>query len=266
MGSIIRSTRARTGRLSDGIAACARHLGGGAAAFHDLWSPPMAAACTFSTTLRPWSRCNAALGRCRSSCSSRETPIASCAARMPCSTSRSKRYRRTPFSSRSWTRRVVCASSKPKRMLVVGINRVDWDLRHDSPRVVALEHRRPTTLMSGRSRAFATVIRGRSRTGAPSLAKSGPIAAPGAYSVRLTVDGQTFTQPLTIVSDPHAPGSAADIELSVKTLLKIRDDINRVADSSTKSNGCASRSRFQGNAAARAKSGQAKAADGGGRR
>ncbi len=39
-------------------------------------------------------------------------------------------------------------------------------------------------------------------------AEVGPIAAPGAYTVRLTVDGRTFTQPLTILSDPHAPGSA----------------------------------------------------------
>jgi hypothetical protein len=44
------------------------------------------------------------------------------------------------------------------------------------------------------------------------------------------VDEQTFTQPLTILSDPHAPGSPTAIELSVQTLLKIRDDINQVSD------------------------------------
>src|SRR5208283_2625123 len=58
----------------------------------------------------------------------------------------------------------------------------------------------------------------------------GRIVAPGVYSVRLRMGGQAYTQPLTVLSDPHAPGSAADIDLSVKTLLKIRDDISIVSD------------------------------------
>ena len=37
-----------------------------------------------------------------------------------------------------------------------------------------------------------------------SPAEVGPIA----YTVRLNVDGQSFTQPLTIVSDPHGIGHA----------------------------------------------------------
>jgi hypothetical protein len=49
--------------------------------------------------------------------------------------------------------------------------------------------------------------------------------------VHLKLDGQSYAQPLTVLSDPHAPGSAADIDLSVKTLLKVRDDISRVSDS-----------------------------------
>ncbi len=48
--------------------------------------------------------------------------------------------------------------------------------------------------------------------------------------MRLKVEGQTYTQPLTIVRDPRAPGSDADIELSVKTLLRISDDITHVSD------------------------------------
>jgi hypothetical protein len=59
----------------------------------------------------------------------------------------------------------------------------------------------------------------------------GPIAAPGNYSVRMKVDGQTYTQPLIVLSDPHAAGSSQDIDLSVKTLLRIRDDISGVSDS-----------------------------------
>jgi hypothetical protein len=59
----------------------------------------------------------------------------------------------------------------------------------------------------------------------------GPIAAPGSYSVRLKVDGQPFVQPLTIVSDPRSPATDADLQLSVRTLLSIRDNISHASDS-----------------------------------
>ena len=34
-------------------------------------------------------------------------------------------------------------------------------------------------------------------------AQVGPIAAPGKYTVRLTVDGQSLTQPFEILKDPE---------------------------------------------------------------
>jgi len=49
--------------------------------------------------------------------------------------------------------------------------------------------------------------------------------------VRLKVNGQSYVQPLTVLSDPRSPASAADIQLSVKTLLAIRDNISHVSDS-----------------------------------
>jgi hypothetical protein len=58
----------------------------------------------------------------------------------------------------------------------------------------------------------------------------GPIATPGKYSVRLSVADQKFTQPLTIVPDPRVTASTGEIESSVKTLLRIRDDITRTSD------------------------------------
>jgi hypothetical protein len=60
-------------------------------------------------------------------------------------------------------------------------------------------------------------------------AEVGPIVAPGAYSVRLKVEGQTYTQPITVLRDPRSPGSEADITASVKTLLRISDDITSVS-------------------------------------
>ena len=61
-------------------------------------------------------------------------------------------------------------------------------------------------------------------------AEVGPIVAPGNYTVRLKIADQSYTQPLTILRDPRAPGSDADIELSVKTLRRITADIDRVSD------------------------------------
>jgi len=48
--------------------------------------------------------------------------------------------------------------------------------------------------------------------------------------VRLTVDGQTLTQPLEILKDPNSIASDADLEASVRMQLKIRDDISATSD------------------------------------
>jgi hypothetical protein len=54
--------------------------------------------------------------------------------------------------------------------------------------------------------------------------------APGKYTVRLKIDDRSLTQPITVVRDPRISASDADIELSVKTQLAIRDDISHAAD------------------------------------
>ncbi|MCO5175739.1 MAG: glycosyl hydrolase [Thermomicrobiales bacterium] len=54
----------------------------------------------------------------------------------------------------------------------------------------------------------------------------GPVVAPGSYSVDLTVDGTTYSQPLTIEADPRVTGNQADLEAQFDLLIKIRDKIN----------------------------------------
>ncbi len=56
----------------------------------------------------------------------------------------------------------------------------------------------------------------------------GPIAVPGAYTVRLTVDGQTLTSPLKIVPDPKGSASPADLEAQFAFALRVRDAISRL--------------------------------------
>ncbi len=53
---------------------------------------------------------------------------------------------------------------------------------------------------------------------------------PGRYTVKLTVDGQTTTQPIEILKDPRMTTSEKDLDLSVRLQLRLRDDITASAD------------------------------------
>ncbi len=119
---------------------------------------------------------------------------------------------------------------KDKEKALVGINRVQWDLRYDSPRVIALRTAAPDNSHIWEEPRFRDSDSRPITHWGSKPAETGPIAAPGTYTVRMKVDGQSYSQPLTILSDPHSPASAADIDQSVKTLLRIRDDISRVSD------------------------------------
>jgi photosystem II stability/assembly factor-like uncharacterized protein len=119
---------------------------------------------------------------------------------------------------------------KESKDLVIGINRVKWDMRHDSPRVIALRTVAPDNSHIWEEPRFRDADSRPITHWGSKPGEVGPIAAAGSYAVRLKVDGQTYTQPLAVLSDPNAPGSSADIDSSVKTLLQIRDDISRVSD------------------------------------
>lgn len=111
-----------------------------------------------------------------------------------------------------------------------GLNRTAWDLRYEPPHVIALRTAAPDNPHIWEEPRF------RGKDSRPVThwgiegAQVGPLAAPGKYNLRLTVNGQTLTQPLTILRDPHSPGTDADIDASVKTLLRIRDDITHTSD------------------------------------
>ncbi|HET9986641.1 MAG TPA: hypothetical protein VFQ38_23895 [Longimicrobiales bacterium] len=72
----------------------------------------------------------------------------------------------------------------------------------------------------------ANVIPGTTLHGSP----QGPLAAPGKYQVRLTVDGQTLTQPLEIVKDPRVPFTQADLEAQLRFQLAVRDKLTEAHD------------------------------------
>ena len=80
-----------------------------------------------------------------------------------------------------------------------GLNRFAWNLRYESPAKI------PLAIYDGDNKP------------------SGPLALPGKYSVRLTVAGQSFTEPLEIIMDPRVKTSAEELQKQFAFLLKLRD-------------------------------------------
>jgi len=111
-----------------------------------------------------------------------------------------------------------------------GINRVHWDLRY--PPVKEMELR---TAPSGYPQIW-TDTRFVGKKTRPVYhwgsehPRLGALAVPGAYTVKLTVDGRSFTQPLTVIKDPHSTGSEADLEQGVALWRKIDADLDAVVE------------------------------------
>ena len=111
-----------------------------------------------------------------------------------------------------------------------GLNRVRWDMRYEPPKLVALRTVAPDNPHIWDEPRFRDAESRPITHWGSKPAEVGPIVAPGKYTVRMKVDGQTYTQPLVIVADPHSPGSENDIQQSVQTLLRISNDITQVSD------------------------------------
>jgi photosystem II stability/assembly factor-like uncharacterized protein len=122
---------------------------------------------------------------------------------------------------------VVRSLSQPAK---AGLNRVTWDLRWGDLKTVILRTTPPEDPHIWEEARF------KGKTSRPvthwgmSVHQRGPLAAPGRYTARLTVDGKSYTAPLEILADPASPAPPAEIEASVKLQLRIRDDVARVAD------------------------------------
>ena len=109
-----------------------------------------------------------------------------------------------------------------------GLNRVRWDMHYDAPHLIALRTvppEDPHIWEEGRFRGMDE----RPVTHWGMEHPPTPMAIPGRYEARLTVDGKTFTQPITILIDPKSAGTQSDIEASVKLQLRINADVNKVS-------------------------------------
>ena len=59
---------------------------------------------------------------------------------------------------------------------------------------------------------------------------SGPVVLPGTYAVRMTVNGQSYRQPLTIVKDPRSAASDADLREQFDLLMRIHGKTTQAND------------------------------------
>jgi photosystem II stability/assembly factor-like uncharacterized protein len=111
-----------------------------------------------------------------------------------------------------------------------GMNRVTWDLRYDGPRLVALRATPPENrFLFDEPRFRGKETRPVTHWGLEE-AGMGPVAVPGKYTVKLTVDGRSLSQPLEVLRDPKTPSTDADLAASLALQLRIREDISASAD------------------------------------
>lgn len=88
--------------------------------------------------------------------------------------------------------------------LRAGLNRFVWDLRYpDTKEVHDVVNDEGTT--------------------------RGPIAAPGRYTVRLTVGGRTLTQPFVVVGDPRVVATQADYDAQLVLALQVQGKTNDIS-------------------------------------
>ena len=89
-----------------------------------------------------------------------------------------------------------------------GLNRVNWDLRYDEPP------------------AFSHSYEINANPGLTPPSPEGPLAPPGVYTIKLTVDGKSYSQSLAVHNDPRSPATPADVRAQHVLLQKLDDGLH----------------------------------------
>lgn len=113
-----------------------------------------------------------------------------------------------------------------------GINRITWNLRYDGAEQARLRTKPPGNPHVVEEKRFHHLWENQGWYPILSWGTYGGfrgfLAAPGTYTVRLTVGGRTFTQNLEIKKDPHSAGTLSDIQKLVAMQLEVREDLTSV--------------------------------------
>jgi photosystem II stability/assembly factor-like uncharacterized protein len=104
----------------------------------------------------------------------------------------------------------------------VGLNRVYWDLRNEATKAPRMRTKplydEPFELGPDGTRD------------APGFGSISVLMPPGRYTVKLTVDGQSFTHPLEVRKDPNSTVTEQDIRAAVDLQLTMQADLTSTAD------------------------------------
>jgi hypothetical protein len=124
---------------------------------------------------------------------------------------------------------ILDASNTVARKLDVqahaGLNVATWDMRYEAPGAVELRTTPPDNPRIA-DRFPGRETRGVTHWGIQGAQRYQPIAAPGKYTVRMMVGGQTYTQTFNATKDGSLPATDADLVESTKAQLRIRDALN----------------------------------------
>jgi hypothetical protein len=88
------------------------------------------------------------------------------------------------------------------------MNRTNWDLRYDAPP------------------AFSHSYEINANPGLTPPSPEGPMAPPGVYTIKLTVDGKSYSQSLTVHNDPRSPATLADVRAQAALLQKLDEGLH----------------------------------------
>ena len=104
------------------------------------------------------------------------------------------------------------SQESPRPSTTAGMSRFLWDMRY------------PGTQMPPSAGALNGFV------GVDYSPPASPIAPPGRYIVRLSVDGQAYEQPFEVRKDPRVKASDVDVEAQFELMVDIRDRFSEVAD------------------------------------
>jgi len=93
-----------------------------------------------------------------------------------------------------------------------GTNRVNWDVRYDDP--PAFSHSWEINANPGKTPA----------------SPEGPLALPGVYTIKLTVDGKSYSQTVTVRDDPRSPATAGALRAEHALQMKMTQGMSEAWD------------------------------------
>lgn len=102
-----------------------------------------------------------------------------------------------------------------------GLNRIYWDLRFEPTHQVRLRN------APEYSPEIPNGMDGWRPYGERRIAI---LAPPGTYTVKLTVDGKDYSQPLRVIKDPHSNGSEGDIQIQTRLVSSLSTEMNGAVD------------------------------------